>query len=408
MRWLGERAGFGGGGVAAEQGPFACKRRGRGGRGGRYGLGALLVLAGGCLPFPGQAPTSLPAGDSLRSEFVVHGAQHPAGLAPAADGRVFYTEQDTGKVRVVGGGALLSDPLATVPVNHAGERGLLGIALHPRFDENHRVYVFYTRSDTGQVTDDPQAVVDHRVVYFEASGNVATGGEVFVASLPAGLGTGRVSGRIAFAADGKLLVGVGDLTVAAAAADPQLLAGKILRYNDDGTIPADNPVADSPVYARGLRDVRGLCVDPVDGTPTVIDRNANGREEVNRIRAGADYGWPAVVGRARTPAELTYAAEHSDYVDPIFDTGANEPGLVGGSFNPSGQYGPRVLQSYFIGEAARRRIIAAEFSDTRAAIAQSDVFANRMPGPITDVVFTPAGTLYVACEGAIVRVVPSR
>ena len=178
--------------------------------------GVVLVAAGvlsltGCLPSPGQTSTPIAVADGLQAEFVVNDAQHPAGLAFAADGRVFYTEKETGRIRVIVDGTLLEQPFASVPVNYAGDRGLLGIALHPNFNLKPRVYVFYTRSDTGAVTDDAQAVVDNRVVYFEADGNVSSNGEIFVASLPAGSQTVRVGGRLAFSPDGTLFVGLGDL-----------------------------------------------------------------------------------------------------------------------------------------------------------------------------------------------------
>ncbi len=374
-----------------------------------HGLGVLstLMLAG-CFAGPGETPTALLVGDGLWGEYVVSDARHPTALALAADGRVFYTEKDTGSIRVVAAGELLAEPFATVPVNSAGQRGLLGIALHPDFDDNGRVYAFYTRSDTGQATTDVRAVVDNRVVYFEADGNVAAGGEIFVASLPAGAGTTRIGGRIAFAADGTLLVTLGDLGDTTGAASPTAPVGKILRYNDDGSIPADNPTADSPVYARGLRDPRGLCVDPASGVPLMIDRNADGHyEEINRVLPGRDFGWPAVVGIADSPEELEYAATHADYADPLRQTGTNNLGLVGGSFNPSTRYGPNVQLNYFYGERHTRRVRYSAMNTARDGFTSNALFAHYFPSDITDVAFTPAGTLYVACEDAVLRVVPT-
>ena len=368
-------------------------------------IAAVAVSTWGCLSLPGEA--SFLVGSRLRAEYVVSNADYPSALAFAADGRGFYTERKTGQIRVISDGAVRSTPLATVPVNYAGDRGLLGIAVHPEFDTNHRVYVFYTRSDTGQATDDPQAVVDNRVVYFELNGDVADGGEVFVASLPADSGSTRVGGRLAFASDGTLLVAIGDLTDSASASARAVSVGKILRYNDDGSIPDDNPVADSPFYARGLRDPRGLCIESVNGTPLVIDRNDGRHDEVNRVVSGANFGWPMVEGIASTGAELEYVAENPDYVDPILDTGAADPGLVGGSVNPSARYGPNTRLYFFYGEANTRQVITAQLSTDRATIVGTSVFASGFPTTITDVAFTPAGTLYVACNNAIFRLAPS-
>jgi glucose/arabinose dehydrogenase len=247
-------------------------------------------------------------------------------------------------------------------------------------------------------------VIDNRVVYFEANGNVAAGGEVFVVSLPADLGLTRVSGRLLFTRDGKLLVAIGDLTAEASAQDDGVLVGKILRYNDDGSIPDDNPLSGSPVYARGLRDVRGLCLDP-DGTPVAVDRNERGHSEVNRVEPAKTYGWPNVVGKATTPAELEYVAANPTYVDPLLDAGMSDPALAGGSFNPSTRYGPNSWQHFFYGEAGDRRVIHGTLSPGHE---RTEVFATGFPSPITDVAFAPAGTLYVACTNAIFQIVPSK
>ena len=101
-----------------------------------------LLISIGCLTFPGNTPAPINVGDRLLAEYVVNGVHHPTALAFATDGRVFYTEKNTGRVRVIVDGRLAAEPFTTVPVNYAGKRGLLGIALHPEFATNHRVYLF--------------------------------------------------------------------------------------------------------------------------------------------------------------------------------------------------------------------------------------------------------------------------
>jgi len=103
-----------------------------------------LVVAG-CLTLPGQPQR---VGPMRLAETRVSGAADPTAMAVASDGRVFYTEKNTGLIRVLGPNGLAETPFAEVPVNFAGQRGALGIALHPDFTTTPRVYVFYTRSDT--------------------------------------------------------------------------------------------------------------------------------------------------------------------------------------------------------------------------------------------------------------------
>jgi len=372
--------------------------------------GTLVTWQAGCLIFSTEdTPAPARVSTDLRAIYIVPKAITPSALAFAPDGRVFYTEKNTGRIRVISrADELLSEPFAAVPVNCAGDRGLLGLALHPDFASNGRVYVFYTRSDTGVSTDQPQAVIDNRVVYFEAEGDRARAGEIFVVSLPAGTSSEHVGGRIAFDSDGKLLIALGDLGDPQAAAADTNPAGKLLRYHDDGSVPTDNPSAGSAIFARGLRDPRGLCLDPQTGAIFVIDRNDDDFDEVNRLVAGSDAGWPQVVGEADTAAELQYASAHGAYVEPVYMPARADVRLVGGSFNPSTRYGPSAEGRYFFGEALGRRLLVAELTADRTAIAEAQTVAAYFPGAIADVAFTPAGTLYVACENAILRIVPIR
>jgi glucose/arabinose dehydrogenase len=364
------------------------------------------TLVAGCLPASDGLPPPLRVSAALKAEYVVDGAAHPAGLAFAPDGRVFYTEKNTGLVRVVQDGVLLPDPFAATPVNAAGERGLLGITLHPAFDANGRVYVFYTRSDTGLVTADPQAVLDNRVVYFESAGNVANGGEIFVASLPAADGVVNIGGRIGFGRDRMLYIALGDLGNDAAAQDPARRNGKLLRVQDDGAIPTDNPTAGSPVFARGLRDVRGLTFDTISGGVFCADLNPAGEHELNHVTPGVNLGWSQVTGQAVTGSELAFAQDNADYANPVLDTGTKVVPLVGAAFNPSGKYGHFLRDHLFFSEASARRIVEVQLSEDRFNVTGRSTVADGFPAAITDVAFTPGGTLYVATVNAIFRVLP--
>jgi glucose/arabinose dehydrogenase len=374
-------------------------------------LGALpaimgVLLLGGCPPQPAGTPPPFVAGSNLRAEYVVAAADHPSALAFPEDGRVFYAEKNTGQIRVVKDGVLLEAPFATMPVNFAGDRGLLSIALHPGFKTNGRVYAFYTRSDTGQSSDDPQAVVDHRVVYFtatETGSDVSTGAEVFVVSLPTASSLTRIGGRIGFAPDRALLVALGDLGDPDSAQDPDSPLGKILRYHDDGTVPRNNPSPDSAVYALGFCEPRGLTFDPQSGAPFVTERSADGFNEINLVQSGSNYGWPLVVGWADTPDELDFVAQHPEYGEPLAQSRGT---YVGAAFDPSGKYGPSLRLRLFYGLSDAAGVFSLELSLARTAAVAGQEFARGFPSAITDVAFTPAGTLYVACADAVLRVVP--
>ncbi|MDQ1720372.1 MAG: hypothetical protein QOI26_106, partial [Pseudonocardiales bacterium] len=163
-------------------------------------------------------------------------------------------------------------------VDGSGDGGLLDLAISPTFDQDGLIYAYLSTA------------TDNRVVHFSLGSQPS----VIIAGIPKGR-TGN-AGRIAFDATGALLTGTGDAGRPALAASATSLAGKILRTSDIGRPLPDNPVPGSPVYARGLRSVDGLCVDPRSGLRIAISAGSPGSsdpaDEVNVIKAGADYGWP--------------------------------------------------------------------------------------------------------------------
>ena len=133
-----------------------------------------------------------------------------------------------------------------------------------------------------------------------------------------------MGGRIAFGADGRLFLSIGDTDVPDLAQDPNELEGSILRYNPDGSIPDDNPIPGSPVYAIGLRNVFGLAIQPGTGFLYATDNGPGGFDEVNRVEAGHNYGWP-----------LHFGVRHAE--------GISDPIAVFGNYPLEQQSGPPVL-----------------------------------------------------------------
>lgn len=369
---------------------------------------AVVTLVGGCPPAPPQnqitASSLVNVAPTIDARLVA-AARTPRGFAFAPDGRLFFGEKETGLIRVVVGGQVLDAPFAAVPVNFAGDRGLLSLAIHPDFANNQRLYVCYSRSDTGASTDDPNAIVDNRVVYFEAAGNQAAGSEIFVASLPIGASAQRVGGRIAIDESWFLWVALGDLGTPADAQDPASLAGKVLRLNDDGSIPGDNPDAANAVVALGIRHPRGMAIDPVTGSPFLIDENEAGFHEVDRVQLDRNYGWPLTIGFASAPNELAFAASIGNYADPVVELGADVRAVTGGAFNPAGAFGPRRQNQFYFGDATQMRVYVTGMNGDRTA-GTIDRFAGPFPANVTELGFSPTGVLYVGTQAAIYRVLP--
>jgi glucose/arabinose dehydrogenase len=242
------------------------------------------------------------------AEVFVANADAPVSLAFAPDGRLFYNELRSGRVRIVENGQLQDEPFASVDVvNLSGysEHGLLGLALDPDFASNHYVYVFYGEPDNDG------APLRQRLVRFTDVNGVGQDMTVILDDLPISKGCCHNGGRIAFGPDGKLYVSIGDTTESSLSQNPDSLAGKILRVNPDGSIPDDNPFPGSPVYALGIRNSFGLAFHPVTGALFIDETGPAGFDELDIIRPGGNYGWPEAKGIAGL----------SQYIDPIWAAG---------------------------------------------------------------------------------------
>ena len=229
------------------------------------------------------------------------GLTQPTAMAAAPDGRIFVAEKG-GALRVVQDGAVLATPFVSLNVNTFSERGLIGVALDPNFATNNFVYVYYTTNAATPV---------NRVSRFTASGNVGTGETVLLDNIASTNGNHN-GGALAFGADGKLYIGVGEAGVPSNAQTLANLSGKVLRINSNGTVPSDNPFVNTSgarpeIYAFGLRNPFTLAVQPGTGRLFINDVGQNAFEEVDEGAAGANYGWPNTEGN--TPpgaAGVTY------------------------------------------------------------------------------------------------------
>ena len=197
-----------------------------------------------------------------------------------ADTRIFFTEK-VGRIRVIESDTLLEEPLANLRVADVIEGGLLGLVLHPDFVNNHHLYVFYTYSEDDRLWN--------KVIRITESENKLVDALVILDKIPgAEFDNGGV---IKFGPDNKLYVGTGDATDQHSAQDLQSLSGKILRLNDDGTIPSDNPFQDLPVFSYGHRNPQGMAWDK-SGNLYVTEHGPTKNDELNLVRAGQNFGWP--------------------------------------------------------------------------------------------------------------------
>jgi len=366
----------------------------------RDAAGNLSAWSIATVMFGGSVPVNQ---GFTRNETWITGLSSTTAFAQSPDGRIFIAQQ-AGSLRVVKNSALLATPFMTLAVDSAGERGLLGVAFHPDFATNGWVYVYYTTTSGG---------THNRVSRFTANGDVVlAASEAILVDLPALSGaTNHNGGALHFGADRKLYVAVGDN---ADSSKPQNLAdpfGKMLRFNDDGSIPVDNPFCTTQgnlacaVWAYGLRNPFTFAFQPGSGRMHINDVGQDTWEEIDLGAPGANYGWPASEGPANVTAGVTaplFAYKHSAASPPGSGPGGFFVGfaITGGAFYPdSGPFPTAYRGNYFFADFVNRFVARLDLANSNAAYA----FANLSGDPV-DILAGIDGALYVLTRGAVTRI----
>jgi len=240
---------------------------------------AVVIMSSPGAPPPLPDPTTTDQGNES-VEVLATGLENPQSLAFGGD-RVFLTEK-TGRIRVLEDGVLLERPLATFRVPDVFDGGLLGIQTHPDFEDNRYLYVYHTYVEDGSLWN--------KVTRITEAGNRLVEAETVIDKIPGSQFSN--GGIIKFGPDGKLYVATGSVSDSShMPQDPDSLAGKILRLNDDGTVPETNPIHDSAVYALGFRNPQGMAWDPA-GNFYMTDMGPTKSDEINLVLPGKNYGWP--------------------------------------------------------------------------------------------------------------------
>ena len=346
----------------------------------------------------------------VRVSVVARGLRFPFSLTFLPDGDLLVTER-TGNLRRVRDGVLEPEPVRGVPESvFQGESGLPGtvhglmdIHLHPDFESNRLVYFTYTKPSSS----------DERGVAALARGR--WDGEALVGTEDLFVASAGGASRFAFGLDGTIFmtIGGGD------AQDPSSHGGKVLRINDDGSVPDDNPFVGmegyaAEVYSLGHRTALGIAVHPLTGEVWQIENGPNGGDEINIIRAGLNYGWPEVsFGRTYQGPWQAETPTHSGYEYPVvywmpsiavsgiaFYTGDRLPKWKGDVFVGGLRYGE------IPGTGQLQRILFNEnMEELRREVLLADLRQR-----IRDVRMGPDELIYVVtdeADGAVLRIEPA-
>ena len=366
----------------------------------------LVSFALALVPAPAGAQTLTSQDHAFRIVKLVERLEHPWGLAFLPDGRMLVTERP-GRLRVIGrDGKLAPQPVSGLPAIAAhGQGGLMDVAIHPRFADNSLVYLSYAaRGDGGFSTE---------VARGRLSGAELQDVQVIFRQLPKSGGGRHFGSRLVFDRAGFLFITLGDRGEQDRAQKPDDHAGSVIRLHDDGRVPKDNPFVGRPgwrleKYTLGNRNIQGAALHPQTGLLWTHEHGPQGGDEVNVIRAGANYGWPII----------TYGVNYG------FGTRIGEGPHKAGMAQPlhywvpsiapsgmafyTGDRFPRWRGDLFVG-ALRDQMLVRLRLDGEKVVGEERLLKDAI-GRIRDVRSGPDGMLYLLTDearGMLVRLEPA-
>lgn len=337
-----------------------------------------------CLLAFGAGPTqALP--EKTKVQTYKGGLDFPVDMAwvPGSK-KIFFTEKNTGKVRVLVGKTLKARACIDLDVASSGEQGALGIALHPSFKKNRYLYVYYTNSS-------PE---EHRVTRFTVRNDRCESAKNIVTGLRTSGGYHN-GGQIEFV-KGKLFVSVGEAHEAAEAQDTASRLGKILRYNPNGSVPSGNPFgADNPVWSYGHRNPFGLGHKPGTSRIYSSENGPSCDDELNKINKGRNYGWGSNYRcgtRGVGPNPKGPLVRYSEIIVPtdLWWYRGRMKSLSG---------------SLYMGDFGTGRLHRLVMNRRGTKVTADRIIYDGGDG-IVDVTEGPGGWLYFATSSAIYRIVP--
>ncbi len=362
---------------------------------------ALSLLASA----PAVAQTVKSDEHEFRVVKLVEGLDHPWSVAFLPDGRMLVTER-SGRLRIVKDGKLDPQPVSGLPqIAQHGQGGLLDVALHPRFAENKLVYLSYSaRGNDGVGTEVARGVLN---------GNRLENVQVIFRQQPKGGSGNHFGSRLVFDRAGLLYITLGDRGEKDRAQTPGDHAGSVIRVHDDGRVPADNPFAGKPAwkpekFTLGNRNMQGAALHPQTGQLWTHEHGPQGGDEVNVIRAGANYGWPVI----------TYGVNYG--IGTKIGEGTAKAGMMQPlhywvpSIAPSGMAFytgdkfPRWRGDLFVGALKDEMLVRLKLDGEK--VGREERLLTGRVGRIRDVRAGPDGNLYLLTDesaGALFRLEPA-
>jgi len=317
----------------------------------------------------------VPVFAEMSIDVVVDGLNNPWEMVFAPNGDIYFTERDGRIWKIENFGE--AKVIQTFPKSGAVEGGTLGLALHPEFEENKKIYVYQTNLEL--------EFFQNKVFSFIVDGDSLTDKQLIIDEIPGA--PWHDGGRIGFGPDEKLYITTGDAINPGWSQDLSSLAGKILRINPDGTIPNDNPFDSSPIFSYGHRNPQGIAWSD-DGLLVSSEHGPSGEmgyghDEINVIVKGKNYGWPKVVGDS----------SDDSFVNPIIHSGESTWAPSGMIFFDSNKI-PSFEGKFLVGALRGQHVMIVDVADDGSLINTEKMFEGEF-GRIRTAQVGPDGILYL-------------
>ena len=336
-----------------------------------------------------QATITLDSTVLTENELAI-GIQVPWEIAWGPDDMIWVTEKRGQVLRIDPETGNTSTALNIQSQVHSGsEPGLLGMAFHPDFINEPKVYLVYTYRQSGSTKE--------RLSVFDWNGTSLTNELTLLENITgAGIHNGS---RLLISTDNKIFMTVGDAGDAGSSQVKSSLNGKLLRMNLDGSIPKDNPNPASLVYSFGHRNSQGLAYGP-NGNIYSSEHGQNRADEFNIIEIDRNYGWPNVEGMCNTNNEITFC-NANNVKEPMMEwtpcVAVN--GLSYYSHSAIPEWNGKMLMAVLGGFARLPRLSVLTFNEDGTEVTQEDQYFSDY-GRIRDVCVNPnTGSIYFATNG---------
>ena len=366
--------------------------------------GILPIAVSAASAAPAETYTSK-AGVRFRVVEMAKGLSHPWSLAFLPGGDMLVTERP-GRLRLIRDGRLQREAVAGTPkVYVRAQGGLFDVVPHPKFSENHLLYLSYFAEGRGGTGIE--------VMRARLDGSSLAEGKVIFRAEPTMQGNYNLGSRLLFLPDGTMLITVGDrFTTRDEAQNLANDLGKIVRLKDDGSIPDDNPFQGKPgakpeIFAYGTRNSQGLALRPGTSEIWEHEHGPRGGDEVNILKAGANYGWP----------KITYGI---DYDGSIISSKKELPGMEqpvvywvpsiapSGMAFYSGDKFPNWKGDLFVGALKLTHLRRLKLDGQK--VTEQEILLESMDERIRDVRSGPDGFLYLLTDesnGRLLRLEPA-